>query len=460
MRTKHSRRTFRMRQDEMLQQLRNDILGGQLPEGTFLPSEKTLSEQFGLSNVSVRSVLEILVQEQLIEKRPRVGNVVMKRREQQRTVIKIGHHGSTLHEAELRELLELFHAEYPHIQVQEITLPGSSPDVVRPYLDYGMIDVMTLNDCEFQDFVERGYAGDLTPLNPQSEMYPFLTRAFTTGTRLLAQPFLFSPAVLCYNRDHFDERGLSEPDSSWTWEDLFETADKLAIEHERFGFYFSAAQRNRCTAMLLQNGAFFEKRPDGRIALCGTPIMDNLRRYKEIMTNRLAPILSDQDASMRAEQLFAQGKVSMILTTYLSMNYLRGSNIAYDIAQLPQRGQPATQLIAIGLAVNKQSTQPEAARLLVDFLTGSKAQTFIRQKTLSLPGLKPAAEWVGTEAFYRPSRFALYREILPTLRYHRELGLTERQWGILHNEALLFWSGFESEESFCGRMEEALSMRD
>jgi multiple sugar transport system substrate-binding protein len=46
---------------------------------------------------------------------------------------------------------------------------------------------------------------------------------------------MFSPAILCYNRDHFTEKALLEPDSSWSWDELFETAEKLAIENERMG---------------------------------------------------------------------------------------------------------------------------------------------------------------------------------------------------------------------------------
>lgn len=458
MKNKHSRKTFRLRQDVMLQQLRNEIISGKRAIGDFLPSEKMLSEQFGLSNKTVRNVLDVLVDEKLIEKKPRVGNLVVNLTDQKIITLKLGHHGSTVQEARLRELLAAFHSDYPYIQVQDVMLPSNSPDVLKPYMEYGMIDVMTLNDSEFQEFAETRSEDYLAPLEINPEMYPFLSKAFMVNGQLLAQPFLFSPAVLCYNREHFTEKGLLEPDSSWSWDELFEMADKLAVENERMGFYFSVSQRNRLAAFLLQNGAVFEKDSKEKVNLCGTKMMEGIRIYKDIISNRMTTLLSKQNTNFQAEELFAQGKVSMIITTYLSLNRIQESDIHYEIAQLPHLKIPTTHLIAIGLAVNKQSPQLEAARLLVHYLTSYQSQVMIRQKTLSLPGLKTAAEWSGTENGYRPSRFTMYREIIPTFRYNRELGLTESQWKTFINEVFMYWSGLETEQVFCSRLEGLLSI--
>jgi len=456
MTNKHSRKTFRQRQDDMLQQLRHEIVSGIQAKGTYLPAEKSLSEQFGLSNKAVRQVLDVLVEEQLIEKIPRVGNLIVNLREQQLITLKLGHHETTLLEADLTELLAAFHQEYPHIRVQPVTLPSNSPEVLKQYIDYGMIDVMTINDSEFQNFMETGSKDYLMPLEKKPEIYSFLSQAFTEDGQLLAQPFLFSPTILCYNRDHFMEQGMLEPDSSWTWDECFEAGEKLNVENERIGFHFSVSQRNRCVVFLLQNGAVFERNATGNIKLFDTAMMDGIRFYKDIISNRMTSLLSEQDANFRIEELFAQGKVSMVITTFMALNYIQKSNIRYEIAPLPHLKNPATLLITIGLAVNQQSPNLEAARLLVDFLTSYKAQLIIRQKTLSLPSLKTAAEWSGEEIGYRPSRFTMYREIIPTFHYGRELGLKESEWRTFFNEVFMYWSGLETEESLCNRLEDLL----
>ena len=67
----------------------------------------------------------------------------------------------------------------------------------------------------------------------------------------------------------------------------------------------------------------------------------------------------------------------------------------------------------------------------------------IRKKTLSLPSLKTAAEWIGEEREYRPARFSMYREIIPTFRYNKELGLTEKEWRIIFQRGshVFVWIG-------------------
>ena len=127
---------------------------------------------------------------------------------------------------------------------------------------------MTLNDSEFQNFMETGSGDYLTSTRDRNQIcIRFCPKPLWEMDKLLAQPFMFSPAILCYNRDHFTEKGLLEPDSSWSWDELFETADKLAVENERIGFHFSVSQRNRYMVFLLQNGAVFEKDSNGNLKI-------------------------------------------------------------------------------------------------------------------------------------------------------------------------------------------------
>ncbi|MDF2662047.1 MAG: GntR family transcriptional regulator, partial [Paenibacillus sp.] len=77
MENKEVRKSPRERLSDMVNRLRDDIITGKRPSGEYLPSEKALTELFGLSNQSVRKGLEQLVGEGLLEKIPRVGNKVI-----------------------------------------------------------------------------------------------------------------------------------------------------------------------------------------------------------------------------------------------------------------------------------------------------------------------------------------------------------------------------------------------
>src|SRR5690606_21834126 len=72
-----SRRTFQIRLNKLVNQIREDIMNGNYKRGTYLPPEKTLAKQYQLSNKSVRKGLEQLLEEGLIKKIPRVGSMVI-----------------------------------------------------------------------------------------------------------------------------------------------------------------------------------------------------------------------------------------------------------------------------------------------------------------------------------------------------------------------------------------------
>ncbi|MDF2717568.1 MAG: GntR family transcriptional regulator, partial [Paenibacillus sp.] len=162
---------------------------------------------------------------------------------------------------------------------------------------------------------------------------------------------------------------------------------------------------------------------------------------------------SDADA----EELFAQGKVSVIMTSYMAMNHLRGTGVPFDIAPLPMLKEEATILMTIGIAVNKRSESIAAARAFADFMLSGQAQSELRRKTLSIPAVPQAAEWQGEETMYRPHDFLLFRELVPALRLFTDLNLTVEQMDAVIKEARLYWAKLLSENGMRGKIADILS---
>ncbi|WP_249716428.1 extracellular solute-binding protein [Paenibacillus sp. J31TS4] len=443
--------TSRMRLNELVRTLREEIRTGKRRAGEFLPSEKTLAVQYHLSNQSVRKGLDILVGEGLIEKLPRVGTKVIGQPEAGQTTIKFGFHSSVTGEADIHGLLARFHEKHPHIRVQAVPVSSDHFGYVKTYLSGGIFDAIMMNYTDFRYFTETNDAQLLQPLQRDPGHYEFLSDAFTLNGRLLVRPFIFSPLILCYNREHFREAGLNEPDSSWRWEDLIRNAAKLAIPNERIGFHSDFYSPNRWPLLPLQMGARFERGAGGRIRLADTRMMEALRICRD-MKNEL-PLLSEGITTGESERLLANGKVSMVITSYFYLNYLKGET-AFDLAPVPYLEKPVTLLLNIGLAVNSRSANREAAEELVNFLTSEEAQQVIRQQTYSLPALRTAAEWNGDSGLYRPSRFSLFRETIPGFRYFTDMGVTVQELAEINREVKLFWAALESEETFCARIEE------
>lgn len=455
---KASRKTFRIRLDEMANILREEILSGKRAVGEFLPSELDLTKQFHLSNKSVRKALDILVEEGLIEKIPKVGNRVASSTQDKKTVVRFGYHPSTNEETGLAAMISEFHEKYPHIRVQPVEIPATNfRNSVKEYVDADLLDVFTINHGSFREFIENSNVNLLEPCQPNPGVYPFLSQAFTYEGELLVQPFSFSPVILCYNKEHFAERGLSEPYSGWTWDDLLEHAGKLAVENERFGFYFHLLSNNRWPLFPLQSGMSFERNGKGNYEVYGSRLADSLEMCRKIiyMPDVFPTMLSASNAD--AEELFLNGKVSMIMTTYFGLNELKGASFEYDIAPLPYLYEARTLLVVIGLAVSRKSKVKEAARQLVNFLQSHSSQSMMRQNTLSIPADKNAVEWRGEESLYRPSRYNMFREIVPTYRLLNDLSLDSKQLGIVLREAKLYWSKLQNIQATCRKIEEALN---
>jgi multiple sugar transport system substrate-binding protein len=458
---KPSRSTFRQRLHEMVSVLKEEIVSGKRAVGEYLPSEMALAERFQLSKNSVRKGLEMLAAEGLIEKVPRVGNRVPQPQAEGVITLKFGYYKSIEDEGVLHRLIHDFCAEHPHIRVQTIPLPYDDYyETVEQYLDNEWLDVLTVNYSDFQYFPDSRRGELLEPLESNPELYGFLAKTFAAGERLLALPFMFSPVVLCYNRNHFAEKHLPEPDSGWSWDDLTESAAKLATPMANYGFYFHLLSNNRWPVFLLQNGFAFRDangvwNDDCRTFQASIELCRNLVDRHGIFPG----YLSESDAD--AEELFVQGKISMIMASYFSLNRLQGADFSFDVAPLPFSKEAKTLLLVIGLAVNRKSRAKEAALTLLRYLLSCEAQRTIRLHTLSLPAHKKAAEWTGEEKVEkRPSRFHMYREIVPTFRLFTELKLNTEELNVVRRELNKYWAKLADAETVFANLKELLGNRE
>jgi multiple sugar transport system substrate-binding protein len=442
----------------MIQHLQEGIRNGKYKKGTYLPPEKTLAKQFRLSNKTVRKGLEQLISEGLIEKIPRVGSMVTtsvgESPGKPDVTLMLGCYSIKERELLLRPLLADFHELFPSIRVEAVSFHSDNQFIqtLQPYLDNGLIDVFTVKDRHFRQIVEAGYAHLLEQQPGNEHFYSFLSETFTEGKALHAQPIYFSPLVLAYNLQHFREAGVMEPDAGWTWADAIAQASRLSVPGKRYGLHFNIQMDERWPVFLLQSGDGY---PSGtarsRSSGARTKWLEGIRLSKDIIRNHNIfpdPLFSsDGDVGT----LFIQGRTSMIITGYEALNRFAVSGLEYDISSLPYMHEPRTMLSVTGIAVNKQSRHRAEAQCLTDYLTSPRAQRLIRERTLSIPSLKPAAEapLEGTADLNRPSRFNLYRDIIPGFRRFDDLRIPYEAIQPLHETIKTYWADLIDERTLC-----------
>ncbi|GIP33405.1 extracellular solute-binding protein [Paenibacillus sp. J2TS4] len=450
MNNKPGRQSFQERLDRLVGKLRTDILSGVRQPGSYLPSESMLAKQFQLSNKSVRRGLELLVEEGLIVKIDRVGSMVMETA-QEKIRINFGLNPSLTSDFLMDELLLEFHRGNPGIQVRPITLNNfEHVQSAGEMMESGILDVVSFNGLQFQEMVESGLEPLLEPLSADDALYPIANEAFIHQGQLLAYPISFSPVVLCYNRAHFQEADLPEPDSYWTWDDLMDAAAKLSAKRGRHAIYFVPASENRYSVFLLQSGLEWRNNVQSEGTL-DPQLANSLRTYSKLVNNHtIFPKYLAGDHEDQTIPLFKQQQVSMIVTTYFNLNEIKHLPLDYDLAPLPTlktRDPQKTLLITIGAAVVSNSREKEAARKLVDFLISPEAQSIIREKTVSIPARKQVAEMsVDNREINRPSRYLMYRELFPSFYYHRDLGLPIKALTSFRKSLNAYWSNMIDEQ--------------
>jgi multiple sugar transport system substrate-binding protein len=455
MKAKPTSKQFRLELERMADELRADIEKGKFPANSFLPPESALAKRFRLSNKSVRKGMEKLVEEGLIEKIPRVGNRVIAQRA--RVCLTLACTYSIERDFCLSRLLDDFHRLHSWIRVD--TVPYS--DLSQFYGDgeRRQADVIAIDSTQFQELREDGHVAMLEPLYDSPDAFPFLNEAFRADDRQYVLPSIFTPIVLCYNRSHFKECRLPEPHGGWTWDDLARSAAVLSGSGNRLGFCFHILSENRWPLFLVQSGGRFEWE-EGRLCdLRGTILLEGMKLGKRIIRDRdIFPLyLSENNDEINS--LFTEGKVSMILTSYMGLNEFRNAGLEYDISPVPYMGEPRTLAMAIGFGMSVESGNKEAARILIDYFGSERAQRLIKTYTLSVPALQHI-EAPFDPAMHVPSRYPLYREIVASYRLHSELNVPWRMNRLLAGQLKAYWAGLLDDDELCDKLAEKLSVRE
>ncbi|WP_158560950.1 extracellular solute-binding protein [Paenibacillus contaminans] len=455
MKAKPTNKQFQLELEHMANELREEIGNGTFPANSFLPSESALAKRFQLSNKSIRKGIEKLVEEGLIVKIPRVGNRVNVQRPSVTLTLACSY--SIERDFQLRRLLDDFHQQYPWIRVTTVQYsdtPQFSEDGGN-----GQADVIALDSTQFQQLTEENRHSMLEPLTGSEEAFPFLNEAFRKDGRQYVLPAIFSPIVLCYNRSHFKECGLPEPHGGWTWDDLAQNAVKLSENGNRFGFCFHILSENRWPLFLLQSGERFQW--DGAVLrdLRHSRLLEGMKLGKQIIHNRdIFPLyLSENNNDIN--RLFMEGKVSMVLISYMGLNDFRDTGLDYDLSPLPYMHEPRTLVVAIGFGMNKYTRNKEEARLLIDYFASRRTQEIIRRITLSLPAMQQIEEPAEPE-LQPPSRYGMYREIISSYRMHSELNLPWALNQVLAGQLKAYWADLLDEEKLCDSLIEKLSVRE
>ena len=241
-------------------------------------------------------------------------------------------------------------------------------------------DVFELNIENFRAYADKGAIAEIdTDEIDISNIHPTTLEAFQIGGDQYGLPTKFSNVVLVYNKDLFDDAGISYPTASWTWAEELEAAQAIrALDADTYGIarpiqtweFYKTVEQNGGSMMNADQTAFTLNSDENVEAL-------------EMMIARV----NDTNVTPTAEQyggmgdwdLFLAGRLGMIVTGIWAFGtFASDADFDWDIQVEPGIAQKATHFFSDAVVVSDSSKEKEAATLFAAFLSGSEEAALLR----------------------------------------------------------------------------------
>ncbi len=278
---------------------------------------------------------------------------------------------------------------------------GAAPDIITTEVNY------------FVTFATKGVLEDLTPFvqfaeqnDPEYKISPFLNDffpqiidRFTVDGKLYAIPRDVAPfACVFYNKELFDQAGISYPTDEWTWEDLLIIARALTKKDAsgrvtQYGFYGWAWQN----FVYGNGGALVDdvKKPT-RALISNSNTITGLQFYADLANlYQVMPTPTTlTNLGMGVDMMFASGRLAMFLSGIWETPLLRNYNFKWDVAMFPKnkQGVRAFGTGGSGYAILRTSKHKKEAWEVIKALTSAKAQERLADRGLAQPARISVAE--------------------------------------------------------------------
>ena len=211
-----------------------------------------------------------------------------------------------------------------------------------------------------------------------------LNQIYNINGKQYAIPKDYDTIALWYNKKLFDEAGISYPDDTWTWDDLYEAARKLTkADKSQYGFCAGLHNQEGYYNFVYQNG--------GEIVTAGRKsgydqekTIGGIEAYFKLVQEGLSPEIYDDQARAEAMQngltamgLFGSWNLSGFAESELMVNN-------FDCAVLPMSNSGGKSSIFNGLgnAIAANCQHPDEAWTWIKYLSTKEGQ--LRQAELGI----------------------------------------------------------------------------
>ncbi|MEW6555818.1 MAG: sugar ABC transporter substrate-binding protein [Elusimicrobiota bacterium] len=315
-----------------------------------------------------------------------------------KTVLKLMVWGTQEEVKTARYYLKTFYKYNPEIKVEIIS--------TNPFEFHGKLlelenkngypDVFYISREWFEFFVSTGILCDLTDFIKQDKEFGFddfydnVKKSFAISGRYYAIPKDFTPLILYYNQNIFDDCKVKYPTENWNWAEFLETAKKTT-SNDHYGFVFEFWLGQYAPWLWNASGDFFDRKGNWNLYSKENIkaldfLQDMVYKYK---TSPSPKVLQKKSAT----QLFIEGRAATFSSGRWScLDFKNIKSFKWNVCSLPKYKNKTTVLLAVGYGINQKSKHKEDAWKLVRFLTGAGGEILVAQQGQAIPARRSIAQ--------------------------------------------------------------------
>lgn len=268
-------------------------------------------------------------------------------------------------------VVEAFNEKYPDIQVNRTSYAFAdlSTAIVQGGVAGSVPDLAIVDVVDNQNFAALGLLADVSADFPDGEstFYPGPWSSTQSEGMTYGVPLNSNNLALYYNKDLLDAAGVTPPT---TWSELSSSATQLSGDGQ-FGIAMSGVKSEQGTFQFLP----FLWQTGGDLDTFSTDGATALEFLKSLVDEGAMSSAVANYTQEDARTQFVTEKAAMMINGPWELQNLQDAGINFGVTFLPKDEVNATGLGGENAVQFAGASNPEAAKLFLDFLTSAEGAT-------------------------------------------------------------------------------------
>lgn len=306
----------------------------------------------------------------------------------------------------IKESVKLFNKKYPDIYVDITHAPQGNIYIDRILTRAASGSVPDVMFCEvnfIDQFIDKGMLMDISQFLKkdkeisESDYFKKILNRFKRKNRLYGLPRDVAPfACIYYNKNLFNEMGVSYPKDAWNMNQFLEIAQKLTKRDSNgdvvhYGFYGWSWQN-----FVYAFGGRIVDNVDNpkQCFLYKKNAIDGIKFYHDLIY-KYKVMAPPSSIEMGYNEMFMTGKIAMYGSGIWETPVFRDiKNFKWDVVMFPKgpQGKRGFATGGSGYAVSSSTKHPKLAYELLKIIAGEYGQKKLAQSGLAQPALKQLAD--------------------------------------------------------------------